>query len=255
MMKKSRFSLMIAALAAFFVMGTAEAATLALTFKDKATDTPLQYGYIYLRSAASKEKFFTQPEVRTAGNPDHIYGVTNASGVISAAVPNGTYYIRVTRRKNTTDHAKYKFGPPEPGDYSWTPYLPITISADTNLGTVYADRFGGAVVTGVITDKQGGQALVGRYVRAQTEACMTLMVHGQVNQCGPVKLLAEQKTDAQGRYRLVIRDPGVYYIVTSQALGEVSYYGNIPATGWSAGPITVDGGAQVTQNIQVPSGY
>jgi hypothetical protein len=247
--------------ALFLAMGTAEASngTLALTFKYKdagGSEMPLANAYIYLRSGAS-----VPPMEKHYSRPDLIFGPTNSAGFISINVPAKSYFIRVTRRN---DPNQSPYGPPVPGDYSWTPILPITINpgAVTNLGTQYAGLFINQeiIISGIIYDRFG-LPMPGRYVRAQTTPCIIGGEHNEPNYCGPVKLAARQRTDADGRYTLRIREPGVYYIITSRGLGDNGRYylsgwgGNPNTTGHGIGPLNIKAGDRITRDITVPTSW
>jgi hypothetical protein len=232
-----------------FAVGTAEAnGTLNVTFKYKNTDGTeqgLAGSYVYLRNTAVPpplERFFSKA--------DYIFGPSNSAGQISVSVPEGQYFIRVTRRAPMESAAR-PLGPPEPGDYSWTPILPISITtnAATDLGTQYAESFGTSsiIISGYVRDRYGKPS-PGRYVRAQTEPCILGDQVTEPNYCGPVQLAAQQRTDANGRYSIIIKNPGQYYIVVSQNLGYIGPY-NTSTTGVATGPITVSAG----DNITLPS--
>ena len=138
----------------------------------------------------------------------------------------------------------------------------MTAGSITDLGTKYAASFSEPItISGAIVNT-AGTPLAGRYVRAQTEPCIEAngdpYNYRDTNRCGPVKYLAQQKTDAQGQYTLLLRDPGTYYIVESLTLGDkhVEYQGNRGTTGWSMGPVTVNTGEKIAlPNMVVPSGY
>jgi hypothetical protein len=216
--------------------------TLRVAFKYKnpdGTEQALPYAYVYLRDAA-----LTPPMERFFSPSDYIFGPTDINGQISVSVPEGQYFLRVTRRN---PFAIRPLGPPEPGDYSWTPIAPVSITANmvTELGTQYAGLFNMPIrISGVIKTFDGNP-LQNRYVRAQTEPCTFGDDTTAPNLCGPVKLLAQQKTDAKGAYSIAIRNPGRYYIVVSQTLGPVSGQGNYQTTGKSLGNVTVEAGDDV----------
>jgi hypothetical protein len=261
-MKNRCFSLITACVFSLLLVAqTAEAnnGTLTLTFKYKdssGSEVPLVNAYVYLRDAGvvpPMEDFFSPPAF--------IFGPTDSTGFISVEVAAGKYFIRATRRNQMVGKGR-PLGPPEPNDYTWTPLVPITINADavTNLGTRFAGLFKqDIVVSGVITNASG-QPLAGRYVRAQITPC-TGDEFTVPNYCGPVKLQAFQRTDANGRYTLRIREGGTYYIVTSRTLGTNGriygggWYGNPDTTGWSTGPINIGAGDKITRNIAVPANY
>ena len=226
--------------------------TLTVTFKYKDSggfEQPLSGAYVYLHDASKKpplEKYF----VNTPYTYRLIYGPSPSSGVISVSVPEGSYYIRITKRDPLRGNTN-KLGPPEPTDYTWNQTTPITISANatTNLGIKYADSLP-ITVTGVITYYASGAPVAGRYVRAQPEPCYTDGFNYNVNRCGPVKYLALQRTDADGRFTINLRDPGTYYIYESNCLYDKgrAYVGN-PCMGWYGGTVTVNSGEAKTLNI------
>jgi hypothetical protein len=221
--------------------------TLTVTFKYKDSsgfEQPLSGAYIYLQDGSKMppvEKYFV--------NAPYIYGPSSPSGVISASVPEGSYYIRITKRDPLSGNTN-KLGPPEPTDYTWNQTTPITISANvtTNLGIQYADSLP-ITVTGAITNSSGAP-VAGLYVRAQTVPCYTDGYNYNVNQCGPVKLLALQRTGADGRFTIKLRDPGTYYIYESSCLRNYgdTYSGN-PCMGEYGGTMTVNSGETKTLNI------
>lgn len=207
------------AITSTFSAGPSDAATgtLKYTFKykDPATGvvTNLTTGYVYLHDATKPppmEKFFFRA--------DYIDCKSFGNGTYSDPnVPAGTWYIRITQRKAGTRPN----GPPAAGDYTWFQTAPITIVAGQtlDLGTLYAYPFGPApiTITGTVRSPSGAP-LAGRYVRAQTVPCIEGSYDTTSNQCGPAKDLALQPTDANGKYTLVLRDPGAYYIYTSPCL-------------------------------------
>ena len=243
--------------------GPAEATgTLTVTFKytdSNNVQQPLAYAYVYLHNAAEgppMEKIFTPP--------DFILGPSDANGRISASVSAGTYYIRITRRKNLGSAAR-PLGPPEAGDYTWTQLTTVTITdgSVTDLGTKYASFFKPAItITGTIKDDKGNP-LAGRYVRAQTDPCISASYgpynpdqHGP-NRCGPVKYLALERTDANGKYLMNLKTAGTYYIYESQCLGDQhqEYVGNPVCVGTNGGTVTVNPGDNKTMNIVVYPPY
>jgi hypothetical protein len=245
------FSLFV--LMAFFVAGVAEGAgTLRLTFKYKdsaGVEQPLSNAFVYLRDRASGapvEKFFSPPAF--------ILGPTDANGRVTATVPEGDYYIRVTRR-NPLGTALRPLGPPENGDYTWNQAKIVTISANTttDLGTKYAWLFGSAPLTisGTVTNYLGAP-LAGRIIKATIEPCIQADGYtGTVsNHCGPEKHIALQRTDANGHYTLFLREPGTFYIYESTCLGDQhqEYSGN-PCIGTGTGPVTVNMGENKVVNF------
>jgi hypothetical protein len=238
-MRSLYFSLIIAFYATVSVLDTAEAAgTLRLTFKQKdasGNEQPLANAYVYLRTMAAPppmEKYFSKPE--------YIYGPTNSLGVLQVSVPDGDYFIRATRRNPFQIRP---FGPPEPGDLTWTPIIPITIANNTvtDLGTQYAESFAGEKIKlfGKIKSSYG-TPIPGKYVRVQVVPCIMGTEYTSPNYCGPVKYLAEQRTDANGEYSITLRNPGTYYVVVSHTLGQAA-----STIGKSVGPYTVQAGAKL----------
>jgi hypothetical protein len=221
--------------------------TLTVTFEYKDSSgfaQPLSSAYVYLQDASKKlplEKYFV--------STPYIYGPSSPSGLISASVPEGSYYIRITRRDPLSGNTN-KLGPPEPTDYTWSQTTPITISANvtTALGIIYADSLP-ITITGVITNYSGAP-VAGLYVRAQPEPCIADGYNNNVNKCGPVKFLALQRTGADGRFTIRLRDPGTYYIYQTSCLRDYGdqYTGN-PCMGSCSGTVTVNSGETKTLNI------
>lgn len=253
----------LCALSIMFFVGQAEAAngTLKLTFKSKdpisLVESNLHYGFIYLHTSAKSapmEKYFSKA--------DYILGPSNyADGKYTVTVPEGSYYIRVLQRKVIAG-ATRPYGPPEEGDLTWFQTAPITITAGStlDLGTKYASLFGAAPITITGTIKNAaGTPLAGRYVRAQTQPCYADGQNNNVNQCGPAKYMAQQATDADGRYKLELRDSGTYFLYTYASrditLGCNGYCPPaIIGTGYptytdSPQPITVQVGDSITADI------
>jgi hypothetical protein len=251
-MGRRYFSLFTALiLITIFAVGAAEATgTLKVNFKYKNTDGTeqgLEGAYVYLRNAAvppPMERFFSQA--------DYVFGPADSAGQISVSVPEGQYFFRVTRRAPLGSPVR-PLGPPEPGDYSWTPILPISITTNaiTDLGTQYAESFGTPVIriSGIVRDRYG-RANPGKYVRAQIEPCILGDDITAPNFCGPEKYAAQQTTDADGRYTIFIKNPGQYYIIVSQTLGYIGPY-NSSTTGVGLGPVTVSAG----DDIRLPTIY
>jgi hypothetical protein len=234
MMKTIRWAVLvlICAILSMFSISLAEAATgtlkYAFKYKDPTTGvvTNLSYGFVYLHDASKPppmEKYFSKA--------DYINLSTYGNGIYSwNAAPAGTWYIRITQRKVVSSPTR-PYGPPEQGDYTWMQTAPITIPAGgtLDLGTLYAQPFGSApiTITGTIKNASGAP-LAGRYVRAQTEPCRDDGYNNDINQCGPVKDLALQPTDAAGKYTILLKDPGTYYIYTSPCITNLNdpYTGN-----------------------------
>lgn len=241
-----------------FSVGLAQGAgtgTLKVAFKYKDPSTGveqnLNYGFIYLRDAKNPppmEKFFSKADIIT--------GPSNyANGVITRDVPAGTYYIRITQRNPLKGYTEPQ-GPPRAGDYTWMQTTPITITAGQtlDLGTKYAYPFSSSpiTITGTV-QTQKGVPLAGRYVRAQSQPCYSDGYNYNINQCGPDKHVALQTTDANGKYRLELRDPGTYYLYTSPCLTDdyFQYTGNRCQYTAAPAPITVQTGDNKTTDFVV----
>jgi hypothetical protein len=232
-------------------LGLAEAAgTLNVTFKyldNNGIEQPLKNAYVYLQNGSTippMEKFFKQPS--------YILGPSDSSGSISASAPEGTYYIRITRRN---PESVTPLGPPREGDYTWnqTDTITITTNATLNLGTKIATYFFTPPITISGTVKSPyGVPLANRYVRAQPEPCIPADGYNGIpsNMCGRVKYIAKAVTDANGMYTLEMQDPGTYYMYAAPCLGDqhVQYQGN-PCMGYSGGTVTVQAIDNKTVNI------
>ncbi len=234
-------------------LGRAEAnGTLTLKFQfvgSSGVAVPLSYAYVYLHSASAPppmEKYFSQA--------DYIFGPSDSNGSITASVPAGSYYVRITRR-NTSVMPPNPLGPPLNGDYTWMQATPITISDNvtTDLGTKTSTFFGSTItITGTITNAASGAPLSGRYVRAQTEPCITGSYYSSPNYCGSEKFAALTPTDANGKYTIQLRTPGTYYLYESSCIGDTysDYTGNpCMGTGSSSNPVTIQAGASITVNF------
>jgi hypothetical protein len=193
-------------------------------------------------------------------------GPTDSNGRITASVPEGNYYIRVTRR-NPMGGTLRPLGPPESGDYTWNQARLITISANTttDLGTKYAWLFGSAPITisGTVKNYQG-VPLAGRLVRLQIGPCVEGNYEGydggwgEENWVDPNfcngrsanKKIAVRRTDANGNYTIFLREPGTFYIYETSCLGDYhqDYTGN-PCVGYGTGPVTVNMGEHKVVNI------
>jgi hypothetical protein len=249
-MKQWLTRLSICLLAITLSIGVAEGAgTLKVTFKSKAAngvETPISYAYVYLRDAA------VEPPVEKYFSPaDYILGPSDSLGRITANVPEGTYYVRITGRNPL---ASRPLGPPETGDYTWNTAKTITISTNTitDLGTKIAWAFGSSpvVISGTVKNSYG-TALAGRYVKATIVPCEgDYSVDIPTNYCGPEKHIALQRTDSSGNYRILLMNPGTFYLYASTCLGDrhQEFSGN-PCVGTGTGPVTVTVGEQKTVNI------
>jgi hypothetical protein len=236
---------------AIFNAGLAEGAgtgTLKFTFKYKdpttGVDTNVGSAFIYLHNATKPpplEKFFSKAD-------QILWGSLGDGSYSTTGVPEGTYYIRINQRANPANqNSAGSLGPPQIGDLTWMQTAPVTIIAGQtlDLGTLYAVPFAFTpiTITGTVRSWNGGSPLAGRYVRAQTRSC------SDTDYCGPVKDLALQPTDANGKYTLILRDPGTYYLYTSACLSDEyrEYTGNVcPATA-APGPVKV----KIKDNITV----
>jgi hypothetical protein len=244
------------------IFSEAATGTLTVTFKykDPATgvEQNLNYGFIYLHDAtypAPMEKFFSKADY-ILGGPTSTF-----NGKITVPAPVGTYYVRVLQRK-VVGGVTRPYGPPEEGDYSWFQTSPITITAGTtlDLGTKYAKPFSAAPITITGTVKSAsGAPMAGRYVRAQTEPCKAPInctdsgCEQYGNECGPTKFLAQETTDADGNYTLLLADSGTYYLYTSPCLLSGHNQSDPTRCLYTAapGPVTVIRGDSKTVNMVV----
>lgn len=219
----------------------------------------LYNGFIYLHNASKPP-----PMEKFQSKADYILGITLSSGTFSVSVPEGSYYVRILRRKTTAPGASMsQYGPPVEGDYTWMQHRPITVTASKtlDLGKVQAVLYTASPVTITGTVKSaGGVPLEGRYVRAQTEPCLAPVnctdsgCEQYGNQCGEVKFLALQTTDAAGKYTLFLPDPGTYYIYSSPCLMPGHNLSDSLRCEYSAAPapVTVKRGDKVSVDIVVP---
>jgi hypothetical protein len=249
----------VVVLSTMFVVGRAEAnGTLTMKFQyvnSSGVATPLGYAYVYLHvisGSAPMEKYFSEA--------DYIFGPSDSTGTITASVPAGSYYVRVTRR-NTSQIPPNPLGPPLKGDYTWFQTIPLTITNNvtTNLGTLNSTFFGSSItISGQITNASTGAPLSGRYVRAQTVDCILGSATDYPNYCGPDKFAALAPTDANGNYTLQLRTPGTYYLYESSCIGNTyqDYSGNpCMGTNSNSNPVTVQAGAAVTVNFPLNCSY
>lgn len=215
-------------------------------FDDNRVEQPLSGAYVYLHDESRK------PHVdRVFNKPSYILGPSDLSGRITVSVPEGSYYIRITKRNPKNENTN-TLGPPEPMDYTWSQTNTITIHANvtTDLGITYAGFFTSPIsVTGTVTRTTGDTA-AGLYVRAQTEPCYTNGDNGKVNQCSPGKFIVWKRTDANGQYALALRDPGTYYIYVSTCLGQGGSMSSVsPCLGDYGGMVAVNLGETKILNI------
>jgi hypothetical protein len=250
---------------ALFVGSAEGAGSLTVTLKGKNASgqiVNLAYAYVYLRSAVNEppmEKYFSPADL--------ILGPSGPNGAITAGnIPEGDYYVRITRR-NPLGGASRPLGPPEEGDYTWFQATPITINTNqtTNLGTKVAWAFGSAQmsISGTVKSYGSGAPLANRYVRLQIGQCIEGDYTGwdggwgepytDPNFCNGRswgKKLAIQRTGADGKYTIFLREPGTYYVYESTCLGDhhQEYTGN-PCIGYGTGPITIIDGEHKTVDV------
>lgn len=248
--------------------GTAKANGTITAVFEAPDGTSMTYTYLYLRDASKPT-----PMERYFSPADQIYGpfnptaYSNGAALVNYSVPAGSYKVRITRRGSGTS---YPYGPPAANDYTWSPHTTITVTDNqtTNLGTVTSGSIGASaiVISGVAKDWNTGNPLGGKYVRAQPIQCVEGYVDQNYvwhdpNNCGyPNIYMAQAKTDSQGRYTILLRDPGSYYVVVSRDLyGHdkwQEYSGNRRVTGWEVGPVPVAAGDQVTMpDMMIPLAY
>ena len=191
---------------------------------------PLQGAYLYLNHSATWEMYFQSGS---------IYGPSNSNGIISASVPEGTYYVRITKRGTSSPWSTY-LGPPNAGDYDWVetdpPTITLTTSGTVNLGTVntalYAQH---STISGAITFP-GMKPAADVFVKATTVQCT------QSNQCGPNVYPAW--TDSNGNYTITV-PPGTYYVYATKNAGPLTY-SEVPGGAPYNGPVTVTSGQNLT---------
>ncbi|HWR72030.1 MAG TPA: hypothetical protein VN604_02565 [Nitrospirota bacterium] len=234
---------------ALFAGGAEAAGTINVTFKkmdSNGVESPLPNSYIYLQPGLGeppRELFFV--------NAAYIFGPSDANGRISASIPEGKYYIRITAR-NSSENRPY--GPPEAGDHTWSQTNPLTVATNTiiDLGTKYASPFGSApiVISGTVTS-YNGTPLAGRYVRAQSEPCIQANGYEGTpsNHCGHEKHIA-LPTDENGKYTLYLKNPGTFYLYAAKCVGDQGhqYTGN-PCMGVYGGTDIVNPTDQKTVNF------
>ncbi|HJV36505.1 carboxypeptidase-like regulatory domain-containing protein [Geomonas sp.] len=249
-----------------WTVNMAEAANGTLTFTYKYQDpatgaiSPVSAAFVYLHSSAKPppmEKYFAMA--------DQILWGSYGNGNYQVSIPEGTWYVRINQRLDPTKRNSLgSKGPPRTGDFSWISGVPITIKAGQTvpLGTIYATPFNGAstTLTGTVKNASGAP-LSGYYVRVQTEPCVfntncsndAAYCEEFTNQCGPAKYMS-LATDATGAFSVKLRDPGTYYVYTSNCFPD----GNPGCSGYCAPacvgyayptPITVQRGDTKTVNI------
>ncbi len=222
---------------------------------------PLQNAYAYLLPG-------NQPAPgRHYQSALHLLGPSDASGTITGDEPPGSYYMRITKRTGSASI----YGPPYPGDYTWTasnpPTVTIASNQTTSLGMVNTTVFGGPISISGTVRGASGRPLAGWAVKAATVPCESgnwAYAHS-FNECGKVKYPAY--TDANGNYTINLKDAGTYYVYASPQLNfaNTSYPGGYPTCSTSIGceacgdyyyfdcPVAVSG-PLAGQNIVVP-GY
>ncbi len=197
----------------------------------------------------------------------HILGPSDANGNISADVIPGPYFVRITKRAGSAS----VYGPPYPGDYTWTASTPpiITVASNqtTNLGMVNTTIYGAPIKISGTVKGASGKVLPGWAVKAAAVPCESgnwAYAHS-FNECGSKKYMAY--TDASGNYTINLKNAGTYYVYASPNLdfANTNYPGGYPTCTISAGceacgdyfyyncPISVNG-PLAGQNIVVP-GY
>ncbi|MDA8171175.1 MAG: carboxypeptidase-like regulatory domain-containing protein [Nitrospiraceae bacterium] len=262
-MKKWLAFFIVFTISAFFSAGMAMANG-TITATVLYNGQPLQNAYIYLQRASQlppREMYYMQAA--------DILGPSDANGNIRASVPEGAYYVRITKRANSSS----RLGPPYTGDYTWF-YTgsPATITVTTNgvvaLGAVNTEIYGGQSITISGTVKgSSGNPLAGWAVKATTAPCESgdWAYPHSFNECGAAKYPA--LTDSNGNYTITIKDTGTYYVYASPDLNfaNTSYPGGYPTCATGVGceacggyfyyncPINVTG-AMTGENIVVP-GY
>ncbi|MDA8085329.1 MAG: SBBP repeat-containing protein [Nitrospiraceae bacterium] len=209
----------------FGVSGTITAAVL-------YNGQPLQNAYVYL---VPGNQFSPGRHYQSAA---FILGPSNASGNISVGVPNGSYYVRITKRAG----AASIYGPPYAGDYTWIytgnpPTITITNNTVTSLGIVNATVYGApARISGTVTGASG-KPMAGWAVKATIVPCESgnwAYAHS-FNECGSVKYMAY--TDANGNYTINLNKSGTYYVYASPQLNfaNTNYPGGYPTCSTSIG--------------------
>ena len=185
--------------------------------------SPLQNAYMYLQNGAA-----LPPLQQYYQKAAYIYGPSSSSGVISASVPAGTYYVMIIKRAGGSSY----MGPPLPGDYVWFNLGAITIGTNTYLGTVNATVYGGSTsltISGTVKG-QSGKALAGWAVKATAVPCESGnwgYAHS-FNECGVSKYPAW--TDSNGNYTITLTNSGTYYVYASPRLNfaNTNYPGGYP---------------------------
>ncbi|MDA8325404.1 MAG: Ig-like domain-containing protein [Nitrospiraceae bacterium] len=212
-MKKLFIIFSVTALCAVLFAGMAEAGTLSVTFVYNGV--ALDNAYVYLHTFPPQGGPIMQKNFR---NAQYILGPTNASGSLSAGLPNGTWRVRLIRRASAplgTAPANI-YGPLMSGDYTWYTSGIINGTSGANLGTVSATIFkpgqplGGQPITITGTVKgQSGTVLAGWAVKATTSPCYSIPRH--TGSCpGPV-YAAQALTDSNGNYAVKLQSAGTYY--------------------------------------------
>ncbi len=186
---------------------------------------PVSGAYVYLMSGSQ-----LSPRELYYQNASAIAGPSDSSGNISASVPAGTYYIRITKKTGSVSYLT----PPYPGDFVWIytgnpPEVTIANNATVALGTVNTTAYETITITGTVKGASG-KPLAGWAVKAATQPCESgnwAYAHS-FNECGTSKHPAW--TDANGNYAITLMNTGTYYVYASPALNyaNTNYPGGYP---------------------------
>lgn len=146
--------------------------------------------------------------------PPYMLAVTDGQGRFHMDIEPGNYYVFFRKRMNSV------FGPPEPGDYvGFFPVFPLKITGQgvdisaellkisdkmqESLGVSNIYR-----ITGVVLNSER-LPLKGLYVGA----------YGKPDILGKPDYVSAP-TDAQGRFRLYVKESGTYFIAVRDKLGD-----------------------------------
>ena len=193
---------------------------------------PVQNAYVYLQSASQ-----LAPRQQYYESAAYILGPSDATGHISVSVPEGTWYVRITKRASFST----SLGPPFPGDYSWyyAGTKTITTNSVVSLGNVPVTIYTQSVAVSISGTVKGasGKVLSGWAVKASTAPCESgnwAYAHS-FNECGSVKYPAF--TDSNGNYTITIPNTGTYYVYASPNLNfaNTNYPGGYPTCASAVG--------------------